>query len=359
MKQHIAKGIGIRPVFVLVLLALASVFAAPEVLAADCRDPSAIRSSGTFNLRVDNDLFGGLGQDQGYSNGILLSWVSPNLTSYRDDPCLPGVVRVLNRHLSFLQREGLDEQNMTVGLGQLMYTPADRRARELIRDDRPYVGALLFSLGYNARRGDALRTSQLRVGLVGPAARARQTQNWWHGVIGESRFQGWDHQLRNEPVVQLIHERRARVTRAQDASGWGHDLTRHWGASLGNFATYANVGAEWRFGLRVPDDFGTAPLRPAGENTAPVHSTGRDGWSGHAFVAVDARWVLRDITLDGNTFRSSHKVDKRPLVADIGYGIAIYRGLWRFAFARYHRTREFDGQKHVPVYGTVTVGRRF
>ena len=40
--------------------------------------------------------------------------------------------------------------------------------------------------------------------------------------------------------------------------------------SLGNFATYANAGGELRFGLRLPDDFGTAPLRPAGENTAPV-----------------------------------------------------------------------------------------
>lgn len=74
---------------------------------------------------------------------------------------------------------------------------------------------------------------------------------------------------------------------------------------------------------------------------------------------IDARWVLRDITLDGNTFRSSPKVDKRPFVADIGYGIALYRGAWRFAFARYHRSREFDGQKHIPVYGTITIGRRF
>lgn len=76
------------------------------------------------------------------------------------------------------------------------------------------------------------------------------------------------------------------------------------------------------------------------------------------FLALDARWVLHDITLDGNTFRSSHSVDKRAMVADLGYGIAAYVGDWRVALARYHRTREFRGQKEVPVYGTITLGRR-
>ena len=113
------------------------------------------------------------------------------------------------------------------------------------------------------------------------------------------------------------------------------------------------------FGLRLPDDFGTAPLRPAGENNAPVRVLADFRWNGHLFVAVDARWVLYDITLDGNTFKSSHSVDKRPFVADVGYGIAVHRGHWRFAFARYHRSREFDGQHEVPVYGTVTLGRHF
>lgn len=316
-------------------------------------------SGGTFNLRIDNDTFGGIGQDQGYSNGFLLSWVSPNLVNYLDDPCVPRVVRMLNRHLAWLQPEGFDEQNMTIGIGQTIYTPTDKVRTDLIEDDRPYAGALLLSFGYNARRGDSLRTSQIRVGMVGPISGARQAQDWWHAVIGADRFNGWRNQLRDEPVLQLIHERRKRLGRFEDKGGWGSDYTGHWGVSLGNFATYANVGGEWRFGLRLPDDFGTAPLRPAGENTAPMRVPAHRALNGHFFVAVDARWVVHDITLDGNTFRSSHSVDKRPFVADVGYGIAIYSGRWRFAFARYHRTREFMGQKEIPVYGTVTIGRRF
>ena len=340
----------------LALCAAPLAFAGEE---AGSADRTRLDAQSTFNLRVDNDLFGGLNQDQGYSNGFLASWVSPNLVDYVGDPGLPRIVRFLNRRLALLQPDGFDEQNMTIGLGQLMYTPTDSASGDLIPDDRPYAGALLFSLGYHARKGDHLRSSQLRIGMVGPSAHAHQTQDWWHRIIGAEHFNGWQHQLRDEPVLQLIHERRKRVARRVRDDGLGWDYIRHWGASLGNFATYANVGGEWRFGLRLPDDFGTAPLRPAGENNAPVRVLADFRWNGHLFVAVDARWVLYDITLDGNTFKSSHSVDKRPFVADVGYGIAVHRGHWRFAFARYHRSREFKGQHEVPVYGTVTLGRHF
>ncbi len=121
----------------------------------------------------------------------------------------------------------------------------------------------------------------------------------------------------------------------------------------------AAAGSEWRFGLHLPDDFGTAPLRPAGENTAPLHLRADGAGGGRLFVALGARWTLYDLTLDGNTSRAIHRVDKRPVVADIGYGAAASIGPWRLAFARYHRTREFRGQREIPVYGTVTIGRHF
>lgn len=107
----------------------------------------------------------------------------------------------------------------------------------------------------------------------------------------------------------------------------------------------------------MPDDFGSSPLRPAGENTAPTRGGRLSGWSGHLFATADARWVLRDITLDGNTFRGSHRVDRRALVGDIGYGVALTRGKWKFALARYHRSREFEGQTQRPVFGSFTISR--
>jgi hypothetical protein len=134
------------------------------------------------------------------------------------------------------------------------------------------------------------------------------------------------------------------------------DAIRHYGLSLGTLSTHANVGGEVRFGWKLPDDFGTSPLRPAGENSAPsMRSRYYAGWSVHGFMSVDGRLVLRDITLDGNTWKDSHSVDKELLVSEAALGVAIRHGRWKFAFARYFRSKEFKGQQDTPSYGSFTV----
>lgn len=344
------------------LLAAALAVHAPAALAADadqCRESTLRQTPPAINFRVDNDLFGGEHQDEGYTNGAVLTFVSPNLADYTQDPCLPAPARWINRYLEKLHPGEFEQQNMVFSIGQGLFTPKDFTRRDVIPNDRPYAGILLASFGYNARNGDHLRTTQLQLGIVGPWALGKQTQDAVHDVLGDEKFEGWDNQLHNEPLIGLVHERMRRWPRdaTLNASGWGWDAITHWGGTVGNRATYANLGGEVRFGWKLPDDFGSTPIRPAGENTAPSHGGRPSGWSGHFFITADGRWVLRDITLDGNTFRDSHSVDKRPFVADLGYGIAVMYGRWKFAIARYHRTREFDTQKETPVYGSFTISR--
>src|SRR5690606_3143115 len=275
------------------------------------------------SVRVDNDLFAN--QDQGYTSGVMLSMVSPNLKDYVSDPCLPAPARWLNGHLQRIQPEGFDQQNMVVTVAQGIFTPENHTRMDLIKDDRPYAGALLVGFGYNARKEHELRTTQLVVGMVGPAALGEQTQNLIHDFSGSDRFRGWDHQLDNEPVLNLVHERSRRrpvVPIGQGELEW--DLISHWGGAIGNLHTHVNAGFEWRLGHRLPDDFGSSPVRPSGNNTSPtIGKRITRGWSWHGFVAVDARWVLRDLTLDGNTFRNSHSVSKEPLVAETAIGVAM------------------------------------
>lgn len=347
------RGSGLLGVFMFML--------AGTAVAQDCVRDSAVEQAGFgVTLRIDNDMFGWDDQDQNYTNGLLLSVVSPNLTDFSNDPCQPAWMAKTSHFLRWLHPEATDLQNVVFSIGQGMFTPEDRYRSDLIEDDRPYAGVLFVSAGYNARADDRLRTTVLRLGVVGPAALAGKTQSEWHRIIGADRFKGWDNQLHNEPVFQLIHERTRRWQPAEARRGWGWDASTHWGGSLGNLATYANVGGEIRFGWRLPDDFGSSPLRPSGENMAPQPRGERNrGWGGHLFAAVDGRWMVHDITLDGNTFRNSHSVHKRPLVADFGYGLAVTYGPWKVAFARYHRTREFDGQGDRPVFGSMTISRVF
>ncbi|KAF1700112.1 lipid A deacylase LpxR family protein [Pseudoxanthomonas suwonensis] len=338
-------------------LLLFLLFPAAAIAAPQCSSSRLSETPPAVNFRVDNDLLGGENQDQGYTNGAVITLVSPNLADYTDDPCLPRPARWINRYLERLQPGGFEQQNMVFSLSQKLYTPTDYSRADLIPDDRPYAAILMVSFGYNARNGDSLRTTQLQLGVVGPLALGKQVQNAVHHVFDGEDFRGWDNQLENEPLVGVVHERMRRWGDSEgNAGGWGWDAIAHWGGALGNRATYANTGMEVRWGWRLPDDFGSTPLRPAGENTAPSGAR-LAGWSWHLFATSDVRVVARDITLDGNTFRDSHSVDRKPVVGEVGYGLAVTRGRWKFALARYHGAREFEGQEERPVFGSFTISR--
>src|SRR5699024_12273064 len=118
-----------------------------------------------------------------------------------------------------------------------------------------------------------------------------------------------------------------------------------------------NTGVGWRIGMSLPDDLGSSAWRPAGDNL--LSGAVNAAWRAHVFVALDMRWVLRDITLDGNTFQRSHRVEKRAFVADVAYGVAAEKGPWRVELRRGQGSQEFVGQKERPVYGSVSVARRF
>jgi lipid A 3-O-deacylase len=320
----------------------------------------AIRAyPGVYNFYYENDLF--TGSDNNYTNGIKLSWVSSNLQDYVSDPCLPVWVRRLNRLSEVLKPGGYDSRNMVVTLGQAMYTPTDLHRRDLIKNDRPYAGWLYLGLAYNARNTRQMDTTEIDIGVVGPASLARQSQNFVHDLRGFERFEGWDNQLHNELGVQIVRERKNKLFVSRNQNGPQFDVISHYGASLGNVKTYLNGGIELRFG-HLPDDFGTASIRPGADSNAPLeeNQSRRLNSSGvHVFLALDGRAVARDIFLDGNTFGSSHSVAKKHLVGDAALGVSWQWEGGKVSYAQYLRSKEFYGQDSSHGYGSLTLSLEY
>lgn len=312
----------------------------------------------TVTLHFENDLFDET--DQNYTNGIRLSWISPDTTSYQNDPAFPAWLRAANRRLRLLHSNDPEtEHNLVISLGQLMFTPEDTESTALVPDERPYAGYLHAGIAYHTRSENRLDVMEIDVGMVGPSALAHQTQDFIHDLRGFEKYNGWDHQLRDEPTLQLLYEQKRRLFSASWRDDFGHDFIAHGGASLGNVATHLNFGGEYRIGWDLPDDFGTSAVRAGGDNSAPgrdgARRQGNRGLHGvHAFLATDVRLVARDIFLDGNTFKDSHSVDKKPLVADAYAGISFLAGRWKISYAQVFRTREFDGQPHHHEYGSMS-----
>ena len=308
----------------------------------------------TFSAYFENDLFSHT--DQHYTNGTKLSWISPDLTSYAESDKLPDWSLPLIHRLPFINEPGL-QRNIALSIGQNMYTPKDTSRQDLIEDDRPYAGWTYFGVAFHSKSGRRLDSMEIQLGIVGPESFAEQTQKFVHSARGIDRPNGWDNQLKNEPGLNIIYERKWRLFEAKQ--GLGFDTITHLGGSVGNVSTYANTGIEARFGWNIPSDFGVSLIRPAGETNAPVDEQdprffGIRGFSLHFFVSVDGRAVLRDISLDGNTFTDSHSVDKKHFVADIAAGISVIFYRFKLSYAQVFRTKEFKGQQNEHTFGSIT-----
>ncbi|RLA41731.1 MAG: lipid A deacylase LpxR family protein [Gammaproteobacteria bacterium] len=314
----------------------------------------------TFNVFFENDLFGET--DQNYTNGLRISWVSPDTSTLANEPLFPNWLQKLNQQLRFFNRIDDElEHNVVLTLGQLMFTPTSTARYDLVVDERPYAGYLFGGIAYHTRSDNQLDIVELNIGIVGPAALAHESQDFIHDLRGFEKYNGWDNQLRNELGLQLIYEHKEKIFKGNVVGTIHHDFIAHGGASLGNVATYLNIGGEYRIGWQLPDDFGTSAVRTGGDNSTPGRHDYRrlspDGLfhSLHAFFSMDGRLVARDIFLDGNTFRDSHSVDKETAVADFSLGLSFITGRWKVAFAHVFRTREFKQQPHHHKYGSLSL----
>lgn len=91
------------------------------------------------------------------------------------------------------------------GITQLMYTPDDLKKREYQPNDYPYSGAIFGThtlSSYNPVKKYAFHT-ELVLGMIGPASFAKQTQIFVHRIEGFEIPLGWDHQYRNDLLVNI------------------------------------------------------------------------------------------------------------------------------------------------------------
>jgi hypothetical protein len=104
--------------------------------------------------------------------------------------------------------------------------------------------------------------------------------------------------------------------------------------------------------------FRTCPIRPGCESS-PATAPGDDRrrpFGVHVFLTIDGRAVLRDIFLEGNTWRDRHSVNKEYFVADMGAGIGISAGRFKVAYGLVYRTKEFDKQKsNGHIFGSLLI----
>ncbi len=285
----------------------------------------------TYTLVIENDYV--FNMDRDYSSGFQLDYVSPAKTQ-RDG---------LTGYLAFnvLRADNDDPVRKRIALGQYIFIPEDTSGPGTPVGQHPYAGFLYGTYGVLAEKGDdRLDSFHVQVGVTGDPSQGQEVQNVFHNAFGDDEAQGWDTQLDTEIAFAATYDTARKVKLFE----WGNlesEIIGNAGASVGTLLTQGHVGANWRLGFDLADDWGPTKLYPY----SSAGQWNNVNWaSGYVYLGATGRVVARDLFLDGNTFASSSSVDKEALVADWFAGWAVQVGVAQVSFTYQERGKSFETQ---------------
>lgn len=317
-----------------------------------------------WQLSWDNDRFIRRGTDQLYTNGIRVDW------TYLKRPSNP-VGPVILDGLEVLNGEG-PQNTASYSFGQLLYTPTSIKTAVPQPTDRPWAAFLYFGI---AAHNDPLdsrwhRSSELKIGVVGPSALGEEVQSAVHNVTGSAQPKGWDNQVKSRVGVQLTHARTYRVDR--EFTGDHIALQFGFGATAGTIRNYLNATAT----VVVGDLEGqTAPVLVGNEGDFVVADLRRrpQYMKPFGFFSITPTLMLYNYFLEGQTPYGKNDIDIKNLYFTLQYGVSIPVERWlggkgdgRLLYKQSIRTREFgldSGFNGVEIgshrWGTVEFHRPF
>lgn len=304
------------------------------------------------SVQIANDFFSG-STDRHFTHGTAVNCLTRPL---------PWVVKAANRLPWFAVEEEIDEEKprarASFSINQSIFTPEDISRTDLIEKERPYAGWLNFGLGLVANQGSRrFDRIEFNIGVIGPSSYAEEVQTNWHSFFDLDKPRGWDNQLKNELGINLFYEQARRFDKKSLVSGLEYDFLPHFGGSLGNVFTYAAAGFTVRMGPDLHEDFGPPRIRPSLPGGGFFRN--RNGFNWYLFAGVEGRAVLRNIFLDGNSFRDSHSVDKKYLVGDLQAGLALQFHRYRIAYTHIFRTKEYKTQDSPDEFGSLSLSCQF
>ncbi|MBC7741914.1 MAG: lipid A deacylase LpxR family protein [Bdellovibrionaceae bacterium] len=302
-------------------------------------------------MYIENDSrdLGGPGSDNAYSSGIRFSYVT---AVNRTPDWAKEIIEwpaLIDPHITQAPK------NFGISFGQQLYTPNDIREPALITNDRPYAAWLY--LGLTAHFKDVYRSHvfELDLGIIGPEALGEPVQNGYHKIIAKYRAEGWKNQIGTEPTIQLFYQQRQKLFEMYSSEYNKYfDVIPYYGAGLGNVAIDAHVGGMMRAGIHLPDDFGPKKASST-EGDTFIESKQVARSSLYAFIGGRGIGVAKNIFLDGNTFKSSHRVHKNSFVIETEFGFAGEWNDWNAAWRFVTRSPEFQERKDYNSFASISL----
>jgi lipid A 3-O-deacylase len=312
------------------------------------------QGQGSFRLYIENDFFAGKEKgDKYYTNGLRFERVTADTLIPIFRKFFPGVDSTTSTAYSW-------------SIGQNIYTASNIEVEEVIPNDRPYAGWLYVSLRKfsNSRTLHRRVTSELVLGVMGPAALAGPVQKKFHEIINSPPPKGWHHQIRNNPGINYNIEIESQLYQSADSH-----LDMIWFTKVEIGTVFDNFG--------VGTTVRIAPFRRLDsyfESTFSKHTTirqKREGMEGseplnsltaqekkkfamYFFLRPSVKFIAYNALLQGGIFGgrkndrtiSPNEIERMYLNFDVGVVIPLgYR--FDIVYGQTFRTSEF---RNAPVH---------
>ncbi len=283
-----------------------------------------------FRVYEDNDFINirGKGTDNAYTNGTRFDLFYTKNKASRF---------VIDRNMPKAGDSSINIYGW--GLMQAMFTPNDITKTAYQPDDYPYSGALFAThtlYSYNPREKYSFET-ELVLGVMGPAAFAKQTQVFLHRLIHYQRPMGWANQLGNDPLININFTAEKKITALKQWVEVIGGAQVFYGTMMNGVTIYPLI----RIGKMTPYFNGYISQYTTGDQKATKR---RRGVQAYFIIKPEAEFIFTNSLLEGglfanNTYEDNGKsITKKPyndlqkIVYSLNFGAVVASGNFSISF---------------------------
>lgn len=292
---------------------------------------------------TDNDDYTWRYTDRYYTNGLFLRYS----TALKDmmEKSSSGVKKIL-----------------TIEMGQQMFNSYQHDNNYLTTLDRPYAGLLFLKpVLTTVNEKENVLQYGIQLGLMGPSARGKQVQRWWHKNFGLPPIYGWETQLNNEAFLNLTASYHHHLLKKQKEKPW-YDAHFFAATSLGNNLTNAAVGLQFKIGAFEKAFQSVAwNSRIQKSKQAPLYRRNHEVFF---YFEPQLTYQAYNAVLQGGLFKKGSEkgvyyTTINPLVYQHRFGVLYAQDHWTLQLGYTFKTREAEHQIAIENFGTIRVSYRF
>lgn len=306
-----------------------------------------------IKIQDANDIFSADNNDRYFTQGLKLEVMSNALSRIYSKSLVDRLLIKPSTDTAFAN-------HASISFIQEFYTPSDKKADTILTGDRPFAGVMYVSLkNISVSATENYRiTSDLSLGVLGPAALGKEMQNGVHTLFSkhnaDTTILGWNYQIRNDIYLNyLLRYEKIMINSKILQTSYVYQF------DLGTIYNDFGFGARAQFGIfnsYFDTNLGYITRSDKGSFKLFKHA------QVYLFFNPVVKLVLWNSLLQGGIIGNMigdqpytmSENDISRLVVDGSYGIHFVLGRFSVQLIQYFKSKEFErGYNH--RYGNIAV----